>query len=83
MADAPYLILNLHRDLTAWKARDPRGAKAGLRKVDLHTEYLGGRSVVLARDGQIEEHSYRLSRRNGKARHAAYLRRQLVFRLRG
>ena len=48
MADAPFLILNLHRDLTAWKARDSRGAKAGLRKVDLHTEYLSGRSVVLA-----------------------------------
>ena len=48
MADAPFLTLNLHRDLTAWKKRDPEGARAGLRKVDMHTEYLGGRSVVLA-----------------------------------
>ena len=48
MADAPFLTLNLHRDLTAWKSRDPLGAKAGLRKVDLHTDYLAGRNVVLA-----------------------------------
>ena len=47
MADAPFLTLSLHRDLTAWKSRDPAGARAGLCKIDLHTEYLSGRSVVL------------------------------------
>ena len=48
MADAPFLTLSLHRDLTEWKSRDPRGATAGLKKVALHTEYLAGRNVVLA-----------------------------------
>ena len=48
MADAPFLTLSLHQDLSAWKSRDPNGARAGLRKVDLHTEYLTGRSVILS-----------------------------------
>ena len=48
MADAPYLTISLHQDLTEWKSRDPRGATAGLKKVDLHTEYLAGRNVILA-----------------------------------
>ena len=48
MADAPYLTLSLRRDLTAWKSRDLDGGKAGVKKVDLHTDYLTGRSVVLA-----------------------------------
>lgn len=48
MADAPFLTLALHADLSEWASRDPAGARAGQRKVDLHTEYLTGRSVVLA-----------------------------------
>ena len=29
-------------------AQEPRGTTAGLKKVDLHTEYLAGRNVILA-----------------------------------
>lgn len=48
MADIPFLTLTLRQDLVAWQARDPGAAQAALRKVDLHTEYLTGRSVILA-----------------------------------
>ena len=48
MVGAPYLTMSLHRNLTAWKFRDPRGLTAGLKKVDLHAEYMAGRNVVLA-----------------------------------
>ena len=48
LADAPFLTLALHRDLTAWRTRDLNGAKAGQRKVDLHTDYLSGRSAILS-----------------------------------
>ena len=48
MADAPSLLLELHKDLSDWQSRDPNGARAGLRKVDLHTEYLTGRSIIFA-----------------------------------
>ena len=48
MADIPFLTLTLRQDLVAWHARDHGAAQAALRKVDLHTEYLTGRSVILA-----------------------------------
>ena len=48
MADAPALTPQLHHDLEAWVSRDPEGARAALRKLDLHTDYLNGRSVVYA-----------------------------------
>lgn len=48
MAEVPVLMLELHGDLMAWRSRDPNGAKAALRKANLHMEYLTGRSVVLA-----------------------------------
>ena len=48
MADAPFLMLSLHEDLVAWSTRDPEGAKAGLKKANLHAEYLTGRSVIFA-----------------------------------
>ena len=50
MADAPFLILSLYSDLRAWAARDHDGARAGMKKIDLHTEYLTGRSVILVLD---------------------------------
>lgn len=48
MADVPYLMVQLHKDLLAWAARDPKGAKAAKKKADLHTEYLTGRSAILS-----------------------------------
>ena len=48
MAEIPVLLLQLRGDLLAWHSRDANGAKAALRKADLHMEYLTGRSVVLA-----------------------------------
>ena len=48
IADAPLLTLQLHQDLRKWKKVDKDGAKAAMKKVDLHTDYLSGRSVVLA-----------------------------------
>ena len=48
MADVPALLLELRSDLLAWHSQDENGAKAALRKADLHMEYLTGRSVVLA-----------------------------------
>ena len=48
MADIPALMLELRTDLLAWQSRDAKGAKAAMRKADLHMEYLTGRSVVLA-----------------------------------
>ena len=48
MAEVPALLLELRGDLLAWRSRDENGAKAALRKADLHMEYLTGRSVVLA-----------------------------------
>ena len=48
MADAPYLTLSLHHDLVDWHARDAKGAKAAKKKVNLHTDYLCGRSAILA-----------------------------------
>ena len=48
MAEVPVLMLELHGDLLAWRSRDANGAKAALRKADLHMEYLTGRSVILA-----------------------------------
>ena len=48
MAEVPVLLLELRGDLLAWCSRDPNGAKAALRKADLHMEYLTGRSVVVA-----------------------------------
>ena len=47
-ANIPGLTLELHRDLEAWKSRDDKGAKAAIKKVDRHTEYLSGRSVIFA-----------------------------------
>ena len=47
-ANIPGLTLDLHRDLNAWKSQDDAGARAAIKKVDLHTEYLTGRSVILA-----------------------------------
>ena len=43
----PVLILSLYQDLTEWRCRDEIIACAGLKKVDLHTEYLGGRTAIL------------------------------------
>ena len=48
MAEIPVLLLELRGDILAWHSRDSNGAKAALRKADLHMEYLTGRSVVLA-----------------------------------
>ena len=48
MAEIPVLLLELRGDLLAWRSRDANGAKAALRKVDLHMEYLTGRSVIVA-----------------------------------
>ena len=48
LADIPFLTLQLHEDLSAWQARDRDAARVALRKVDLHTDYLTGRSVVFA-----------------------------------
>ena len=48
MAEVPALLLELCGDLLAWRSCDENGAKAALRKADLHMEYLTGRSVVLA-----------------------------------
>ena len=46
--DVPALTLKLQRDLSSWCVIDPEGAKAASRKLDLHTEYVNGRNVVLA-----------------------------------
>lgn len=46
MAEIPVLLLR--GDLLAWRSRDANGAKAALRKADLHMEYLTGRSMVVA-----------------------------------
>ena len=48
MAEIPVLLLELRGDLLAWCSCDANGAKAALRKADLHMEYLTGRSVVVA-----------------------------------
>ena len=48
MAEVPVLLLELRSDLVAWRSHDADGAKAALRKADLHMEYLTGRSVVVA-----------------------------------
>ena len=48
MADAPFLTLQLHHDLEAWATRDADGARAAIRKLDLHTDYLNGRNVIFA-----------------------------------
>ena len=48
MSDAPVLTLALHRDLRAWKARDPDGAHAAVKKLDHHMWHLSGRSAILA-----------------------------------
>ena len=48
MADAPFLTLSLYKPLEDWLARNLKGAKAAQKKVDLHTDYLTGRSVILA-----------------------------------
>ena len=48
MADTPMLTLVLHRDLREWKSRDRIGSLAAVKKIDLHTWYLCGRSVILA-----------------------------------
>ena len=48
MAEVPVLMLELRQDLVEWRSHDANGAKAALRKADLHMEYLTGRSVVLA-----------------------------------
>ena len=48
LADIPLLTLQLHEDLVLWQKRDPDAARAALRKVDLHTDYLSGRSVIFA-----------------------------------
>ena len=48
MAEIPVLFLQLRGDLLAWRSRDADGAKAALRKADLHMEYLTGRSVIVA-----------------------------------
>ena len=48
MADIPFLTLSLRQDLVAWQSRDRDAARTALRKIDLHTEYLSGRSVILA-----------------------------------
>ena len=47
LADAPILTLDLHHDLESWNAIDKEGSQAAIRKMDLHTDYLNGRSVVL------------------------------------
>ena len=44
MADAPWLTLTLHQDLTAWIARDADGAQAGRKKVDGVSHRSVGRS---------------------------------------
>ena len=48
MSEVPALFLELRGDLLEWRSRDADGAKAALRKADLHMEYLTGRSVVVA-----------------------------------
>ena len=48
LADIPLLTLQLHEDLTAWQSRDRDAARVALKKVDLHTDYLTGRSVIFA-----------------------------------
>ena len=48
MSEVPALFLELRGDLLEWRSRDADGAKAALRKADLHMEYLTGRSVILA-----------------------------------
>lgn len=48
MSEVPALFLELHGDLLEWRSRNADGAKAALRKADLHMEYLTGRSVILA-----------------------------------
>ena len=48
VADAPVLTLKLYHDLQSWHAIDKEGSKAAIRKMDLYTDYLNGRSVVLA-----------------------------------
>lgn len=47
MADAPAITLSLYRDLEAWQVRDPKGGKVALKKLELHLDYLSGRSVIL------------------------------------
>ena len=48
LADAPALTLELYQDLQKWTTIDEQGGKAALKKLDLHTDYLNGRSVVMA-----------------------------------
>ena len=60
MADAPILTLQLYKTLTMWAEIDQEGAKAARRKLELHTDYLNGRSTTLALasklvDGETKE----------------------------
>ena len=48
IADIPLLTLQLHKDLRDWESRDRTASRAALKKVDLHTDYLSGRAVVMA-----------------------------------
>ena len=47
LAEVPELTLKLHHDLEKWSAVDCEGSKAAMQKLDLHTDYLNGRSVVV------------------------------------
>ena len=48
LADAPFLTLKLYQELKKYTKINEKCANAASKKLDLHTDYLNGRSVVLA-----------------------------------
>ena len=47
LKDAPFLTLRLYKDVELWRSVDSESEQATSRKLDLHTDYLNGRNVVL------------------------------------
>jgi hypothetical protein len=48
LEDVPSLTLKLHHDLKRWEEMDKVGARAAIRKLDLHVDYLSGRNVIFS-----------------------------------
>ena len=46
--NVPVLSLKLFKALKSWSINDKDGAEAACRKLNLHTDYLNGRNVILA-----------------------------------
>ena len=48
LEDVPALTLSLYKDLKNWDTVDKLGARAAIRKLDLHLDYLAGRNVIFS-----------------------------------